>query len=268
MMGRIVSELADVAIVTSDNPRSEDPLAIIDEIVAGMDRRARRRARPGARRSSGRSSSRAAGRRRRDRRQGARARPGGRRRDHAVRRHRSGRRSAARAENDRMIPLSLDEVRELAPGRLRGRAVGDRGDAACRPTRAGSRRATSSSRSAAAPTSSSTPSRAGRRPRSSPTTPSPRWPRSPVGCATGARARFVAITGSMGKTSTKDILAAICVPQRRTDRRGAELQRRDRRAADDRPRRAATPSSASSSWRCVASARSPSSVRSRSPTSA
>ncbi len=37
IMGRIVSELADVAIVTSDNPRSEDPLAIIDEIVAGMD---------------------------------------------------------------------------------------------------------------------------------------------------------------------------------------------------------------------------------------
>jgi UDP-N-acetylmuramoyl-L-alanyl-D-glutamate--2,6-diaminopimelate ligase len=35
-MGRIVSELADVAIVTSDNPRSEDPLAIVDEILAGM----------------------------------------------------------------------------------------------------------------------------------------------------------------------------------------------------------------------------------------
>jgi UDP-N-acetylmuramoyl-L-alanyl-D-glutamate--2,6-diaminopimelate ligase len=35
LMGRIVSELADVAIVTSDNPRSEDPQAIIDEIVAG-----------------------------------------------------------------------------------------------------------------------------------------------------------------------------------------------------------------------------------------
>ena len=28
--------LADVAIVTSDNPRSENPLTIIDEIVGGM----------------------------------------------------------------------------------------------------------------------------------------------------------------------------------------------------------------------------------------
>jgi UDP-N-acetylmuramoyl-L-alanyl-D-glutamate--2,6-diaminopimelate ligase len=35
LMGRIASELADVAIVTSDNPRSEDPQAIIDEILAG-----------------------------------------------------------------------------------------------------------------------------------------------------------------------------------------------------------------------------------------
>src|SRR5436190_13372272 len=35
LMGRIAQDLADVAIVTSDNPRSEDPLAIIDEIVAG-----------------------------------------------------------------------------------------------------------------------------------------------------------------------------------------------------------------------------------------
>jgi UDP-N-acetylmuramoyl-L-alanyl-D-glutamate--2,6-diaminopimelate ligase len=36
LMGGIASDLADVVIVTSDNPRSEDPLAIIDEIVAGM----------------------------------------------------------------------------------------------------------------------------------------------------------------------------------------------------------------------------------------
>ena len=37
LMGRIAAELADVPIVTSDNPRSEDPGAIIDEIVAGID---------------------------------------------------------------------------------------------------------------------------------------------------------------------------------------------------------------------------------------
>jgi UDP-N-acetylmuramoyl-L-alanyl-D-glutamate--2,6-diaminopimelate ligase len=35
VMGRVASEFADVVIVTSDNPRSEDPGAIIDEIVAG-----------------------------------------------------------------------------------------------------------------------------------------------------------------------------------------------------------------------------------------
>jgi UDP-N-acetylmuramoyl-L-alanyl-D-glutamate--2,6-diaminopimelate ligase len=37
LMGRIASELADVAIVTSDNPRSEDPQAIVDEILAGVE---------------------------------------------------------------------------------------------------------------------------------------------------------------------------------------------------------------------------------------
>jgi UDP-N-acetylmuramoyl-L-alanyl-D-glutamate--2,6-diaminopimelate ligase len=35
LMGRIATELADLAIVTSDNPRSEDPGAIIDEILEG-----------------------------------------------------------------------------------------------------------------------------------------------------------------------------------------------------------------------------------------
>jgi UDP-N-acetylmuramoyl-L-alanyl-D-glutamate--2,6-diaminopimelate ligase len=35
LMGRIAADLADVAIVTSDNPRSEDPDAIIEEVVAG-----------------------------------------------------------------------------------------------------------------------------------------------------------------------------------------------------------------------------------------
>ena len=36
LMGNIAARLADLAIVTSDNPRSERPGAIIDEIVAGM----------------------------------------------------------------------------------------------------------------------------------------------------------------------------------------------------------------------------------------
>ncbi len=35
LMGKIAAELADVAIATSDNPRSEDPDAILAEVVAG-----------------------------------------------------------------------------------------------------------------------------------------------------------------------------------------------------------------------------------------
>ena len=48
LMGRVVSELADLAVLTSDNPRSEEPAAIAAEVVAGalgpveveLDRRA------------------------------------------------------------------------------------------------------------------------------------------------------------------------------------------------------------------------------------
>jgi UDP-N-acetylmuramoyl-L-alanyl-D-glutamate--2,6-diaminopimelate ligase len=35
LMGALARRLADVAVITSDNPRSEDPDAIIAEIVAG-----------------------------------------------------------------------------------------------------------------------------------------------------------------------------------------------------------------------------------------
>jgi UDP-N-acetylmuramoyl-L-alanyl-D-glutamate--2,6-diaminopimelate ligase len=35
-MGRAAADLADVVVVTSDNPRSEDPQAIIAEVLAGI----------------------------------------------------------------------------------------------------------------------------------------------------------------------------------------------------------------------------------------
>lgn len=37
-LGRIGSEIADLAIITSDNPRDEDPMAIIKEIVSGIEK--------------------------------------------------------------------------------------------------------------------------------------------------------------------------------------------------------------------------------------
>jgi UDP-N-acetylmuramoyl-L-alanyl-D-glutamate--2,6-diaminopimelate ligase len=36
LMGQVAGRLADVVVLTSDNPRSEEPLAIIDEVRAGM----------------------------------------------------------------------------------------------------------------------------------------------------------------------------------------------------------------------------------------
>lgn len=41
-MGQIAQQLSDICIVTSDNPRSENPEAIIQDILAGMDQDARR----------------------------------------------------------------------------------------------------------------------------------------------------------------------------------------------------------------------------------
>jgi len=38
IMGKIAAELADHVVITSDNPRSEDPDAIISEIMSGIDR--------------------------------------------------------------------------------------------------------------------------------------------------------------------------------------------------------------------------------------
>jgi UDP-N-acetylmuramoyl-L-alanyl-D-glutamate--2,6-diaminopimelate ligase len=43
-MGEVAVRLADLAVVTSDNPRDEDPLRIIDEVKSGIDAAPRRRA--------------------------------------------------------------------------------------------------------------------------------------------------------------------------------------------------------------------------------
>ncbi len=37
LMGRAVQQGADLAVITSDNPRSEDPQAIADEVLKGFD---------------------------------------------------------------------------------------------------------------------------------------------------------------------------------------------------------------------------------------
>ncbi|HCJ10679.1 MAG TPA: UDP-N-acetylmuramoyl-L-alanyl-D-glutamate--2,6-diaminopimelate ligase [Clostridiales bacterium] len=42
LMGEVAARLSDFCVVTSDNPRSEDPLAIIEEIRPGLERAGRR----------------------------------------------------------------------------------------------------------------------------------------------------------------------------------------------------------------------------------
>ena len=103
LMGAVAARLSDLVVVTSDNPRSEDPAEIIEQIKRGIvvARRSQRRARPAAaegdalhrdRRSQGSDRARgprgAARRPDPDRRQGSREVPGDRRTGAAVRRRR------------------------------------------------------------------------------------------------------------------------------------------------------------------------------------
>jgi UDP-N-acetylmuramoyl-L-alanyl-D-glutamate--2,6-diaminopimelate ligase len=43
LMAAAAAEFGDLLVVTSDNPRSEDPQAIIDDILTGFDQNTRRR---------------------------------------------------------------------------------------------------------------------------------------------------------------------------------------------------------------------------------
>ncbi len=136
-----------------------------------------------------------------------------------------------------MIPLSLDEVRELAPGRLRGRAVGDRRTrsadrlapgGARRPLRRGRRggrvprrRSRARGRSSARPGRRLRGARRARRPGARP--------------ELGTVRRDHRVDGEdVDEGHPRGDLRAPAADGRRR----AQLQRRDRRAADDRPRRA------------------------------
>ena len=84
--GAIAGRLADVAIVTSDNPRTEDPEAILDDIEEGMAGGDAPADRGPARGDPRRAGSGPAGRHRPARRQGARDLPDHRHREGALRR--------------------------------------------------------------------------------------------------------------------------------------------------------------------------------------
>jgi UDP-N-acetylmuramoyl-tripeptide--D-alanyl-D-alanine ligase len=114
-----------------------------------------------------------------------------------------------------MIPLSLDDVRELAPGRLEvaGWATEVTG------LQTDSRRVVEGDLFVAVGGGADFVKHAFARGAAAALVPDDAF--GALGAVAGrvrerSGARFVAITGSMGKTSTKDILAAICEPQRRT----------------------------------------------------
>src|SRR5690606_19884136 len=52
-MGEVAARLADVVVVTTDNPRHEDPAAIIDDVERGMDDPRDLRTEPDRRRAIG-----------------------------------------------------------------------------------------------------------------------------------------------------------------------------------------------------------------------
>ena len=247
LMGEIGARLADIALVTSDNPRSEDPQAIIAEILGGRRPRARARRRPPAL-DPARGGPGRAGRRRGHRRQGARAGPGVRGRPQgAVRRRDGGARGAALVRDAAWIAEAsgarlvrggdgaprrvIIDSREVGPGDLFVGLAGTRSD--------GGEFARAALEAGAWGV-----------------LVTPRWADGLDGvvlaaedplAALGALGRawrrelgasVIAVTGSVGKTSTKELIAALVAPRAVGRRLARELQHRHRDAAGD-PRRAA-----------------------------
>jgi UDP-N-acetylmuramoyl-tripeptide--D-alanyl-D-alanine ligase len=114
-----------------------------------------------------------------------------------------------------VIALLLDEVRELAPGRLETAAAAEQ----VTGLQTDSRRVEAGDLFVAVGAGASFVEHALGRGAAAALVPDDAFA-ALAGLAGRVRerssARFLAITGSMGKTSTKDILAAICAPQRRT----------------------------------------------------
>jgi UDP-N-acetylmuramoyl-tripeptide--D-alanyl-D-alanine ligase len=114
-----------------------------------------------------------------------------------------------------MIPLSLDEVRELAPGRIEAAA----GATEVSGLQTDSRRVERDDLFVAVAGGTAFLEDALRQGAAAALVPDNAFASLAALAGRvrdGSSARFVGITGSMGKTSTKDILAAICAPQRRT----------------------------------------------------
>ena len=117
VMGEIATRLADLTLVTDDNPRSEEPEAIRAEIVRGIpaDRRNGSRCATAARRHRARHGlAQEQGRPAADRRQGPRDRPDHQGRDASFRRCRGRRASSPRRCRERALDLRRSGARRSA----------------------------------------------------------------------------------------------------------------------------------------------------------